>query len=218
MNPRRQFLKTGAALALWSLNLERVAHGKENSPQWALVIDLDRCMGCETCAVACKVARNLPAGRWDTRVRSSETGIYPLARQKFLPVQCNHCHNAPCTSACPKEAIRRLPSGIVIIDRARCRGKGACVRACPFGAITLVEENGDSKAGKCDFCVERLEDGDKGPACVASCPTGARMFGDLKHPTGEFAQYIRSRRLYARSPAHSGGVGVLYAAKGGLSP
>jgi len=77
-------------------------------------------------------------------------------------IACHQCENPPCAAVCPVGAIRKLRSGLVEVDAARCIGCGACVEACPFGAITVV----NGKAVKCDLC-----GGD--PACVKQCMPGA---------------------------------------------
>ncbi len=192
MKGRRVFIKTAAAVVL--AGFASPALSGQAVPQYAMIIDLERCMGCETCSIACHTGRDLPPGRWDTRVLSREVGRFPQVKQRFLPVLCNHCQDAPCAKICPEGAIRRLPSGIVTVNKDKCVACGECVSACRFDAIQLSSERG-GKAGKCDFCLSRIEGGGV-PLCVESCPSGARMFGDLRQPEGEFESYLQRHPLF----------------------
>jgi len=89
-----------------------------------------------------------------------------------FPIQCRHCEDATCLKACPSGALQRDPEkGNVFIDQAKCRGCWMCVMTCPFGAV--VPSAAFKVAIKCDACVHMEE-----PACVASCPTGALVYGD----------------------------------------
>jgi len=192
MKGRRVFIKTASAVVL--AGFAYPALSGQAVPQYAMIIDLERCMGCETCSIVCHTGRDLPPGRWDTKVRSMEMGSFPRARQWFLPVLCNHCEDAPCARVCPEKAMKRLPSGIVAVNEEKCSGCGGCVSACRFDAIHVSSERG-GKAGKCDLCIARVERG-RLPLCVESCPSSARIFGDLNQPEGEFATYLKGYGLY----------------------
>jgi tetrathionate reductase subunit B len=82
-------------------------------------------------------------------------------------------------------------SGAVLIDKSRCIGCGMCVDACPYGARYLNEDLDDPKADKCTFCVERLAAGEK-PACVKTCITRARIFGNLSDKSSEVHKLVAS--------------------------
>ena len=112
--------------------------------RWAMTFDLDRCIGCWTCAVACKVENSVGEGLWwqqvDTvRGPQSDAADATFAQidKHYQPRNCFHCAEPPCLPACPEGAISQRPDGIVEIDYDACTGCGACVPACPYDAIAL---------------------------------------------------------------------------------
>lgn len=107
-------------------------------PRWGMVIDLNRCIGCEACTVACKAQNFVPGEVTWNRVFKAETGTYPDVTSAPFPVQCMHCDAAPCVQVCPTGATYRRADGIVYIDYNNCIGCRYCVIACPYGARTYV--------------------------------------------------------------------------------
>ena len=199
MQSRRLFLKNGlAVVTLASLGSALDAVAVQPSQKWAMIIDINRCTGCQACVIACKAQNKTAPDQFNTRVLSLEDGNYPDARVIFTPVQCNQCENPPCVPACPLKATYKLPNGIVVTDWDKCESYGACVSACPYNARFLDGRHGN-KVDKCDFCLNRLEKGLL-PACVESCEANARLFGDLNSPTGEFAKYLKRTGLKTRKP------------------
>ena len=153
------------------------------------LVDLDNCIGCKACEVACKSENNVPVGSWRLRVKYVDAGTYPDVKRAFTPMRCNHCDNAPCERICPVNALHTIENGIVNIDKDRCIGCAACVMACPYGAIYMDPET--HTADKCTYCAHRIESGLQ-PACVVACPTLANIFGDLDDPKSDINQYINS--------------------------
>lgn len=100
-----------------------------------MVIDAERCVGCQACTVACKTENQSPYGAWYAPVIEWESGQYPDATLNYLPTLCNHCEDAPCVTACPSGALKRRDDGIVLADEDVCIGSRACMAACPYGAI-----------------------------------------------------------------------------------
>jgi Fe-S-cluster-containing dehydrogenase component len=188
--------------------------------RYAMVIDLNRCIGCHACTAACKVKNGTPPGIFYTKVLQSEVGQYPNVRLSFQPVLCMHCSDPACADVCPTGATEKLPNGIVTVDAEKCIGCRYCMVACPYNArsfnfgqgeelypgkgVTPYEEARFAEhiggtVGKCDFCQDRLEMG-KEPACVQACVSGARIFGDLDDPNSEVSRLIASRGGYQLHP------------------
>jgi len=198
---RRTFLKAigTVGFTLISASLTPSKPFSEQEPVYGMIIDLDKCIGCEACTVACAVNKKYPLDGFNTKVNFLEVGKYPAARQYFVPVQCNHCEDPPCMATCDTGAITKLPNGIIFTDWQLCNGSGDCVDACPFGMRYMTSIRGQGrKSAKCDFCFERLQQG-KEPICVATCPSRARVFGNLARPKGEFARYLNERHLFQLS-------------------
>ena len=151
--------------------------------QLGFYFDQTRCTGCFTCVVACKDWHDVPAGpsSW-IRVFPLEKGKYPDLFVAFLRTSCYHCLKPACVSACPASAItKRKQDGIVIVDREQCLGKdscGSCLDACPYDAPQFGDEENASME-KCDFCVERLAEGQT-PICVEACPMRALDVGPME--------------------------------------
>lgn len=154
-----------------------------------LVIDLDRCSGCDTCVAACKYENNVPLGEYWNRVNVvGPTGTWPRIEQYWLPTQCQQCENAPCITACPTGAsYRDEENGLVLIDHETCIGCQTCMDACPYGVRSYNPEA--NVVEKCTCCVQRLQEGEK-PACVHNCCCGARYFGDLDDPESDAAKAV----------------------------
>jgi len=183
--------------------------------RWGMVIDLKRCIGCLSCVIACKSENGTPPGVFWRKVLLQEIGKYPNVRRLSLPTGCMHCNDPPCMKACPSGAISKRKDGIVIIDEEKCYGAKACILACPYEAISFVEEykqywpsgttpyeklknSGKIKgvSTKCTFCAHKNLEGGELPACVMTCPTKALTFGDLEDPNSEVAKLIRGRGGY----------------------
>ena len=177
-----------------------------------LVIDLDICVGCQACVVNCKEWNTggygaplsdtdpygkKPSGSWLNRVHGFETGSGASARLVHFPKSCLHCEDAPCVTVCPTGAsYKRSEDGIVLVNEDWCIGCGLCAWACPYGAREMDQAEGVMK--KCTLCVDRiynshLDEEDRIPACVRTCPTSARHFGDLGDPSSEVSQLVRER-------------------------
>jgi Fe-S-cluster-containing dehydrogenase component len=179
----------------------------------AMIIDLQRCFGCNSCTVACKQANATAPDTYYARVLYSEAGTYPHSKPVWLPVLCNHCDNAPCVTVCPTKASQKLDDGTVQIDAAKCIGCQLCMKACPYGARFFNKEadptywgdkgqaaNEKARAGehrvntvdKCTFCAPRRA-ANMAPACVETCPAQARIFGDLDDPQSAIAKLFKAK-------------------------
>ncbi|GLI53707.1 4Fe-4S dicluster domain-containing protein [Thermodesulfovibrio yellowstonii] len=156
-------------------------------PKYVMVIDVEKCIGCMACVIACKKENNVPEEHFRTRVVEEVRGEFPNLRMELRSELCNHCENAPCIDACPTRASHRAKDGTVQIDRKKCIGCKACILACPYDARYSHPKG---FADKCSFCDHRLKEGKK-PACVETCLGKSRIFGDLEDPNSEVAELLR---------------------------
>ena len=148
----------------------------------AIVTDLNRCVGCLSCSVACKAANGVPVGNfWNKVLRigpnpKADGAQCPDVEMYFLPMGCQHCENPECVHVCPTEASHVAEDGTVQIDKEKCIGCQFCAMACPYGVRYLNEE--ERVVEKCTLCEQRIVQGEL-PACVEQCCARARFFGDL---------------------------------------
>jgi Fe-S-cluster-containing dehydrogenase component len=141
--------------------------------QYAIMVDLERCLGCRSCETACKLENGVPVGRYRTRVLW--VNPEPGGRLGFVPMPCMHCGEPACRAVCPTGAIVKRPEdGVVLIDKARCIGCRYCAWACPYGAMAF--DDARRVADKCTYCAHRLARGET-PACVSKCAGRALSFG-----------------------------------------
>ena len=157
-----------------------------------MLIDLSLCVGCNACAVACKQENSVPVGAFNTWIESwdviDEDGRVARAN---MPKQCNHCENAPCVKVCPTGASHRNEDGVVVVDQDRCIGCKYCMAACPYQVRWQLESG---EVEKCTFCSHRTSQGML-PACVSTCITHARIFGDLNDPESDISKKLAESKI-----------------------
>jgi molybdopterin-containing oxidoreductase family iron-sulfur binding subunit len=193
--------------------------------KWAMVIDVNACVGCRRCVYACVRENNIgrTSGFTYIQVLEMELGSNELEHghldyekggkpdKWYLPIQCMHCAKPTCVYGCPVIATWREPDGIVVIDYDKCIACRNCMITCPYDArhfnwvepeVPASEVNPTvplhEKHGvveKCTFCVQRTRNGGT-TACTEACPVGARSFGDLNDPDSEVSQLISTRRVF----------------------
>lgn len=163
----------------------------EREKRYGMVIDLASCVGCHACTISCKMENDVPDKCFNTWVEEWDTGKYPEVSKVKLPKLCNQCVDAPCIKACPVDATFSIQGGIVVVDDEKCIGCEACVTACPYDARYMNKET--NKAGKCTFCIQRAEAGLL-PACVGTCISHSRCFGDLNDPESEVSKLIAANK------------------------
>ena len=151
--------------------------------QYSIATDLNRCVGCLACSVACKVVNDVPIGSyWNKVLRvgpnpiEGGSGHFPDVEMYYLPLQCQHCADPECVRVCPTGASHKLADGTVQIDKSKCIGCQFCAMACPYNVRYLNEEEGVVE--KCTLCEQKVAQGEL-PQCVAQCGGRARFFGDL---------------------------------------
>lgn len=186
-----------------------------------LVIDLDTCVGCHACAVHCKEWNTSspsapltdkdpyggePDGVWFNRVHTYEAVPEDgsTGQTVHFPKSCLHCEDALCVTVCPTGAsYKREEDGIVLVDMDKCIGCKLCSWACAYGAREFDEDQGVMK--KCTLCIDRiynenLPEESRVPACVSTCPAGARHFGDLGDPSSKVSKLVVDRLGYDLLP------------------
>jgi len=145
--------------------------------QLAFYVNAKKCIGCISCAMACKNQYKQEVGEVWRKVHPVDEKFYPHRERAFLSLACNHCEKPICVEVCPTKAItKRAKDGIVILDQNKCVNDGSCREACPYGVPVLNPKKNVSS--KCHLCHERVDSGLK-PACVQGCPTGALQLIDL---------------------------------------
>jgi Fe-S-cluster-containing dehydrogenase component len=176
---------------------------------WGMVINLERCIGCEYCVRACSATNDVsPDMTWNIL----QEGRASSGRRYYFTRPCLHCQHAPCVEVCPVQATFVRDDGLVVMDYDRCIGCRYCEVACPYDArrfnweerrddnayvptwgVPEVERRPRGVVEKCTFCIHRIDSGlangltpgvdpPATPACVIACPVGARAFGDLNDP------------------------------------
>ncbi len=217
-----QALTTGPLSPFADLKQRQVeGDGETNAPRhgphWGMVVNLDRCIGCEYCLRACSATNDVEAARpWNIVVRDETSAGRPF----FFSRPCLHCQHAPCVEVCPVGATFVRDDGLVVMDYDRCIGCRYCEVACPYDVrkfnwearhddnayvptwgIPEVERRPRGVVEKCTFCIHRIdaglangltpgEDPEATPACVNICPVGARVFGDLNDPNSRVSKTI----------------------------
>ncbi len=204
---------------------------RTNTPQVSKIVDIDLCIGCKACEVACKEWNDLPAedtsnfGSYQSHEDLSAT-TWDLMRFNEVELpnndlawlirkdSCLHCEDPGCLAACPAPgAIIQYQNGIVDFDQTKCIGCQYCVSGCPFDIPRFDPTT--KKVYKCTLCVDRVTTGLE-PACVKACPTGSIKYG----ATEDMIAYGEAKvaKLQARgfdnamlyNPAGVGGTHMMY--------
>jgi len=231
-----QKLTGGAAIAVGTAvapaTLTSLAHAEEVAevpPQAVgMLYDATRCIGCQTCVVACTKANDLtPDTRLDGLHQTPSDlnyhtktiiKLYKEADGKefsFIKQQCMHCVDPACAAACMFGGLKKdKKTGVVTWTGKYCVGCRYCEVACPYNVPKFQWEGVNPKIVKCEFCKERLAQGEQ-PACTAVCPKKAVIFGSreelLKEAKLRIAQnpgkYYQDRVF---GETEGGGTQVLY--------
>ncbi|MBI5442254.1 MAG: 4Fe-4S dicluster domain-containing protein [Deltaproteobacteria bacterium] len=184
-------------------------------------LNLNVCIGCRRCAYACVKENNQSRQAEQIqyikvlRFKNGEMEFEKSERHYNMPVQCQHCQNAPCVKACPIKATWTEPDGLVVVDYNWCIGCRYCMAACPYEQrffnwldpkLPPEELNPETHylgnrprmrgvVEKCTYCIQRVREG-RYPACVEACPVGARKFGNLLDPKSEIRAILETKRVF----------------------
>ena len=182
-----------------------------------IAINLERCVGRNTCANACKMQNNIPMNMLYIRVETDGVdtadgaqGTYPDLSRTYIPVACQHCENPACLKVCPVGATYKDDMGRVEIHYDKCIGCRMCMAACPYTGVRSfnweepkypvdhavgdadVPKHQKHVVEKCTFCYQRLAR-EEVPACMELCPARARHFGDFDDPDSEVSKLVKER-------------------------
>ena len=151
-------------------------------------LDLERCVGCFACVVACMDQNDTDPSETDgLRGVSPVKQAYSVTKKPgFISLACMHCEDAPCVTGCPTGCLKREENGLVVSEESLCIGCHSCLLNCPYGAPRF---GADGKISKCDGCLVRVMNG-KIPACVRVCPTKA-----LKYDTQETIEELKREKV-----------------------
>ncbi|WP_165170048.1 4Fe-4S dicluster domain-containing protein [Adlercreutzia sp. ZJ242] len=203
--------------------------------RYGYVVESKGCIGCHSCAVACKVENNLPDNIWWNRIltiggeeKDTPGGTYPNLEMDYAPVMCQHCENAACVKVCPVGATYKdADTGAVRQDYDKCIGCRMCMAACPYTGVrsfnweepkyaigqamgaTDIPTHQKHTVEKCTMCWHRLAKGEQ-PACIEVCPARIRHFGDFDDPDSEVSRLIRERKYKQLLPEEGTKPSVYY--------
>ena len=204
---------------------------EESLPWYGIVFDIEKCIGCGKCAKSCKVENNVPQEPFFFRtwveqytvkndgsveIISPNGGIdgfeqkvpdEEIFKSFFVPKMCNHCSKSPCIQVCPVGATFDSPEGVVLIDEKYCIGCRYCVQACPYGCRFIHPEK--KVASKCTLCYHRLKKG-MDPVCIEVCPTGARMYGNLRDTNSKLVKFLKEHTTQVLRPHLNTGSKLYY--------
>ena len=144
--------------------------------------NMNTCIGCGACQVACKDSHNLLPGEFYRRAGMRAVTVRGQEKQVPFSLSCNHCARPACAAVCPTGAMYQQDDGVVLHDDILCIACGRCYWACPYGEVSFSRTRGVTQ--KCDTCIGRREQG-LAPACVAACPTLSLRFGELPGDEGD---------------------------------
>ena len=238
---RRGVLKTLLGGAVSTLFMQPWKNGaahdfKGYESNRGVLVDLTRCVGCRSCEVACSKEHGLPAptavaddfqileGHPNPAPRRTDQTAYTVVNQYnseladhplFRKIQCNHCLEPACLTACFVNAYTKTPEGAVIYNPDVCVGCRTCMVACPFSIPAFKYDSAlGAQIMKCNFCFDSRLSKNRPPACVEACPMEALTFGKrnsllriartrIRENPGTYQNYI-----YGESEA--GGTSWLY--------
>jgi Fe-S-cluster-containing dehydrogenase component len=184
----------GTAVAASSAYAGGNKHFEGYPGSFGVLHDITRCVGCRSCEEACNKVNELPQPkvpfkdltvleqkrRTDPKAHTVVNKYPPKAGTEkpiFRKIQCNHCLEPACASACFVRAFQKTKEGAVVYDASVCVGCRYCMVACPFEIPTYEYDKAlTPRVMKCTMCAPRIEEG-KLPGCVEACPTEALTFG-----------------------------------------
>lgn len=186
----------------------------------AILTDVTKCIGCDSCVEACVTVNELPPAkpyRWTSKDGLAAERYCSVLRKPdnmYVRKQCRHCLEPACVSVCPVGALQKTEHSAVIYNQDLCMGCRYCMMSCPFGIPRYSWDKTVPLVEKCTLCYHtRLQQG-RQPACTEICPTEATIFGDRAELLAEARRRLTSepdkyiQKIYGESDV--GGTSVLY--------
>jgi len=167
--------------------------------RYAFLIDLDRCIGCQACVVACKTGNERPPGSHYITVTESVRGQMPQLVGTFLHHRCFHCAEAACVTVCPTGTLTKW-NGLTTVTAEKCSGCGYCTDACPYKVPAVVE----GRVAKCVACLDLVREG-QSPWCAQTCPSQAIKFGERDKLLAEVTARVASLKASTMPAANTRG-------------
>jgi len=176
--------------------------------EYAFLLDMSRCIGCEACVVACKTGNELSIGTQYIKLNEKTSGVFPDLTGGFQNQRCYHCLDAACVSVCPTGALFK-EDGLTRLNSSACSGCGYCVQSCPYDVPKM--EGG--KATKCDGCASTVASGGS-PWCVRTCPAQALRYDTRDRILAEAHQRVdlikdRYPNAQVYGETQAGGLGMI---------
>jgi carbon-monoxide dehydrogenase iron sulfur subunit len=170
----------------------------------AIVVELKKCLSCRACELACAEAHvdadDVLDAIMEGKPLVSRVKVIAAA-DEAVPVQCQHCEDAPCVEVCPSGALyKEEETGRTLTAPEKCIGCHSCVVVCPFGAVSWNTE--EESIVKCDLCEGIIEEGED-PRCVTACPTHAREVVRLDDLIAERQKQSAERTVLAAETEES---------------
>ncbi len=225
---RRNFFRalglTGVSLGVGT-KLNANSETKDSKEFRAILYDATRCVGCQSCEIACAMANGLPEPDGEdypmpgTTRKTNETRRTVINAfetdlgEVYMKTQCMHCNQPACAAACLTKAMYKTEEGAVIWRDRKCMGCRYCMVSCPFDVPKFEYHSPNPDIVKCDMCYDRVQDGEL-PACVTDCPAEALTFGTRRELIAEARRRIHDNPemyydgIYGEHEA--GGTGYLY--------
>ena len=230
---RRTALKTlaaaGAAVAASPRRAEAREPRKPPADAVGLLYDATLCIGCKACVAACYEA-NFPDQRPPGELYYDPVDLSSSCKnvikeydeggsQSFMKMQCMHCVDPGCISACMMGSLQKREYGIVTWDPDRCIGCRYCQVACPYNVPKFEWDDATPEIVKCELCNHRLAEGGI-PACAEVCPREAVIYGTREELLAEAHRRLEAApdryepKVYGETDG--GGTQVLYLSAAGV--
>ena len=158
-------------------------------PNFGMIFDQNKCVGCTDCEIACKKVNLVPQGQVRLYIQDKTDQNSRLDR-RFVRVSCQQCVEAPCVNVCPTNACHKdEKTGITTTNADDCIACKYCIVACPYDVRFI--NNKTHAAESCNFCLDTNLAQSKEPACVEACRYDALVFGDLNDENSHISQLLK---------------------------